>query len=220
MYPGGDEDRLAVNVHENLKPPTESGKSYLVRGSYTYYHYGCDGVSDEGWGCGYRTCQTLCSWVRGQQSGQHAPPVPSIRDIQDVLVRLGDKPPHFAGSRDWIGSVEVCLVLDQLYAVPCRILHSPHGTLGQQAGALAAHFRDRGSPVMMGGDLDCSSKGVLGAHVSGDHTYLLVVDPHFSGRAGAAAELVSAGWVKWQRLSQFQDSSFYNLCLPQLGGRE
>lgn len=33
--------------------------------------------------------------------------VPSIRDIQDILVQLEDKPKTFVESRQWIGSFEV-----------------------------------------------------------------------------------------------------------------
>lgn len=34
------------NVHLGLPDPTLTGKSYLVRGNYSYFHYGCDGYSD------------------------------------------------------------------------------------------------------------------------------------------------------------------------------
>lgn len=33
-------------------------------------------------------------------------------------------------------------------------------------------------------------------------------------------ELIKLGFVKWQHVSSFVDSSFYNLCLPQLKGSE
>eukprot|EP00038_Savillea_parva_P000458 m.96261 g.96261 ORF g.96261 m.96261 type:complete len:342 (-) comp10152_c2_seq1:78-1103(-) len=35
---------------------------HLVLGTCRYYHYGCDGIQDHGWGCGYRTLQTIVSW--------------------------------------------------------------------------------------------------------------------------------------------------------------
>lgn len=41
--------------------------------------------------------------------------------------------------------------------------------------ALKAHFIRFGSPVMMGGDVDCSSKGIMGIHVNGAESSLLVV---------------------------------------------
>ena len=30
---------------------------------YEYWHYLCDGFDDRGWGCGYRTLQTIASWI-------------------------------------------------------------------------------------------------------------------------------------------------------------
>lgn len=43
----------------------EAGKQIeveLVRGHYTYHHYMQDGINDSGWGCAYRTLQTILSW--------------------------------------------------------------------------------------------------------------------------------------------------------------
>ncbi len=73
----------------------------------------------QGWGCGYRTLQTICSWVKTQQqqSGRHAAEVPSLAAIQRRLVDIGDKESNFCGSKSWIGSVEVGLVVDTLYDV-------------------------------------------------------------------------------------------------------
>ena len=69
----------------------------------------------QGWGCGYRTLQTLCSWaVEHLQSDVS---VPSLSKIQEVLVEVGDKPLSFVGSRQWIGSYEASIVMDQLYKV-------------------------------------------------------------------------------------------------------
>ena len=30
---------------------------------YEYWHYCCDSFDDRGWGCGYRTLQTIASWI-------------------------------------------------------------------------------------------------------------------------------------------------------------
>ncbi|XP_070385073.1 uncharacterized protein Ufsp1 isoform X6 [Dermacentor albipictus] len=70
-----------------------------------------------GWGCGYRTLQTICSWVvyHKHKTGERARAVPSITEIQAALVTLGDKEAQFNGSRDWIGSTEVFLCLDHFY---------------------------------------------------------------------------------------------------------
>ena len=123
-----------------------------MSGEYDYYHYLCDGTDDRGWGCGYRCCldeekiylnchvspqfrtlQTLISWIvlkHGKGS------VPSIKDIQECLVKVGDrnqiqfqcfsplkvgdKEANFMGSKNWLGSVEVSITIDSLCDVPCR----------------------------------------------------------------------------------------------------
>ena len=67
----------------------------------------------------------------------------------------------------------MCLILDCLYDVPCKIIHATssssqgnvqHG-LGSHVNSLQAHFRDIGSPVMMGGDVDASSKGEISSNI-------------------------------------------------------
>ncbi|KOC60029.1 Ufm1-specific protease 1 [Habropoda laboriosa] len=205
---------LLKNVHRNVSPP-EVGTSFLVKGEYDYWHYGCDGFNDKGWGCGYRTLQTICSWVIKNRNLEQT--VPSIARIQEVLVTLEDKELSFIGSREWIGSFEVCLVLNHLYEVLSKIVHVPSGrALKDQVPVIKTHFEELGSPVMMGGDRDCSSKCVVGIHEGSKNTYLLIVDPHFIGRARGTEQLENYHWVKWQNLDNFVDSSFYNLCLPRV----
>lgn len=46
-----------------------------------------DGVDDRGWGCAYRSLQTICSWFRAQRFT--SAPVPSHKDMQLTLVKLG-----------------------------------------------------------------------------------------------------------------------------------
>lgn len=41
-------------------------------------------------------------------------------------------------------------------------------------------------------------------------------DPHFVGVPKSVKELMYQGYIRWQHTSAFVDSSFYNLCLPQL----
>lgn len=42
--------------------------------------------------------------------------------LSQALVDVGDKPSSFVGSRQWIGSIEVQAVLDQLLGITSRIL--------------------------------------------------------------------------------------------------
>ena len=61
----------------------------------------------------------------------------------------------------------MCLILDYLYDVPCKIIHAPalerngklHHSLFEHVDDVKNHFKKFGSPVMMGGDVDASSKG-------------------------------------------------------------
>ncbi|XP_016911656.1 ufm1-specific protease 1 [Apis cerana] len=205
---------LLRNVHQNILLP-EIGQSFLVKGDYEYWHYCCDGFNDKGWGCGYRTLQTICSWII--ENGNLGQSVPSIRRIQEVLVTLNDKEQPFIGSREWIGSFEVCLVLNHLYDILSKIVHIPNGkALRDHIPTIKKHFEEFGSPIMMGGDQDCSSKCVLGVHEGSNNIYFLILDPHFIGRARTTEQLKNYHWIKWQNLNNFIDSSFYNLCLPQV----
>ncbi len=60
--------------------------------------------------------QSLCSWAVGQVATTTTS-VPSVRDIQKILVEVGDKTESHVGSRDWIGTYEACIVMDHLYGV-------------------------------------------------------------------------------------------------------
>ncbi|KAG4065148.1 hypothetical protein HA402_007545 [Bradysia odoriphaga] len=207
------EYNLLTNVGELVEQPCPVGKSYLTRGDYSYFHYACDGVNDAGWGCGYRTCQSLCSWIIAQQNRSEG--VPTLLEIQKILVDIGDKPQAFVGSREWIGALEVFYIIDTLFDVSCKIQHIPKGDMKRYISVLRLYFEQFGGLVMMGGDIDASSKGIAGIHIADNEAYLLVVDPHFVGKA-SSQELISQGFVKWRHTSEFCDSSFYNLCLPQL----
>ncbi|XP_078527536.1 ufm1-specific protease 1 [Lissotriton helveticus] len=207
---------LPRNVHEGLPPPTSQIKhTALVRGDYLYYHYGCDGVDDRGWGCGYRTLQTMCSWVVAQDPVPQRP-IPTLRQIQEALVQMQDKPTSFVGSRSWIGSVEVALCMDYFYDVPCRIIHVRQGVeLPGVVEELRAHFQSIGAPVMMGGDTDNSSKGILGLCSGTEGHHLLVLDPHSYEPGMDVAQAQQEGWVHWRQMTSFEQGSFYNFCLPQ-----
>lgn len=67
-------------------------------------------------------------------------------------------------------------MLDHLYDVPSKIIHVISGAeLRDKIKDIVNHFNKFGSPVMMGGDQDCSSKGVLGVHINGEDVYLLIL---------------------------------------------
>ncbi|XP_056156698.1 inactive Ufm1-specific protease 1 [Lampris incognitus] len=212
---------LVRSVHDGLRRPvTEPLRFSSINGEYLYFHYGCDGQDDRGWGCGYRTVQTIASWLCHNWSpakGQCKPP-PSLPEIQQALVSMGDKSASFSHSREWIGTFEASLALDYFYDLPCKVVHVRGGGAELEQVAveeLHQHFQRHGSPVMMGGDRDNGSKGILGVCTGESGSFLLVVDPHYFGLPLEKAVLQKQGWVAWKRVSSLDQCSFYNLCLPQ-----
>lgn len=75
--------------------------------------------------------------------------------------------------------MQVCLVIEKLYDVPSKILHCPSGENGMTNifPKLEEHFANSLSapPIMMGGDRDASSKGILGTCAADDDRWLLVL---------------------------------------------
>ena len=127
----------------------KDGEVSVVRGTYSYHHYCQDRMDDNGWGCAYRSLQTIVSWFRWQ--GYTEKPVPSHRDIQQCLVNIGDKPSSFVGSTQWIGSTEVSFCLETMLGITSRILSVSSGEeLGSKGGELEYHFKNIGTPVMIG----------------------------------------------------------------------
>lgn len=56
---------LLINPHEGLNHSgVKDGEVSLVQGLYAYHHYMQDNFDDNGWGCAYRSLQTICSWFR------------------------------------------------------------------------------------------------------------------------------------------------------------
>jgi hypothetical protein len=115
-------DRIR-DVHSkiNLGSQVQGGKQYLVSGSYDYYHYMQDNFNDNGWGCAYRSMQTICSWMKYQSLTNR--PVPTHKEIQRLLVEMGDKPKEFIGSSQWIGAIEISMLLNELYGVRLLLLY-------------------------------------------------------------------------------------------------
>ena len=194
---------LLVNVHAALGAGAgvEGGAVSLVHGFYTYHHYLQDSMDDKGWGCAYRSLQTIVSWFKLQSyvtdasveraEGANAATrevlearefVPTHRDIQEVLVGMEDKPREFAGSSQWIGAIELGMVLDELYGITYKVMNLPSGRdLSKRGRELQHHFRTQGTPVMIGGGLLAYTLlGVDYNEATGDIAFL-ILDPHYTG---------------------------------------
>lgn len=126
------------------------GKQYYVSGDYDYYHYMQDQFNDNGWGCAYRSMQTICSWIKNENYTNKS--IPSHVEIQKLLVKSGDKANNFIGSNQWIGAIEISMCLSMLYDIDCSIMHlSSGGDIESKSRELIHHFNSQGSPVMIGG---------------------------------------------------------------------
>lgn len=207
-------DGYLRNPHTHLNPPNiEDAKLYLVQGVYSYHHYMQDRVDDDGWGCAYRSLQTICSWFL--QQGYVETAVPTHTQIQQALVDVGDKEPRFVGSRQWIGSIEVQAVLNQLLDVTSKIMFVSQGSeLPTKGRELANHFQTEGTPVMIGGGvLAHTILGVAWSENTGEIRFL-ILDPHYTG--GEDLQIISdKGWCGWKGPEFWDQNAYYNLCLPQ-----
>uniref|UniRef100_A0A8D0HI68 Ufm1-specific protease 2 n=1 Tax=Sphenodon punctatus TaxID=8508 RepID=A0A8D0HI68_SPHPU len=207
-------DGYLRNPHLHLNPPgIEYGMAYLVQGLYGYHHYMQDHVDDNGWGCAYRSLQTIFSWFKHQ--GYLDRSIPTHKEIQQALVDVGDKPAAFVGSRQWIGSIEVQLVLNQLLGITSKILFVSQGLeMASQGRELANHFKTEGTPVMIGGGvLAHTILGVAWNEITG-HIKFLILDPHYTGIEDLHV-ILEKGWCGWKGPDFWNKDAYYNLCLPQ-----
>ncbi|KAH7681528.1 Peptidase C78 ubiquitin fold modifier-specific peptidase 1/ 2 protein [Dioscorea alata] len=211
---------LLRDVHTEIAGSGVSGGiTSLIDGSYEYYHYLHGGIDDNGWGCAYRSLQTIISWFRLQH--YTSVEVPSHRAIQQALVEIGDKEPSFVGSREWIGAIELSFVLDKLLGVTCKIMNVRSGLeLPEKCRELAIHFETQGTPVMIGGGvLAYTLLGVDFNEANGDCAFL-ILDPHYTGNDDLK-KIISSGWCGWKKAVDskgrhfFLADKFYNLLLPQ-----
>jgi Ufm1-specific protease 2 len=211
-----------------FKPPLPESPTLsaaCVAGNYRYHHYGQDSKDDRGWGCAYRSLQTLWSWFEENHflnnddeddERRRKRPPPSHAEIQRALVSLGDKPASFVNSNQWIGALEISYVLDHLAGVQSKVITVASGkemSSSQAAGALVSHFAKQGTPVMIGGGvLAYTCLGCCYDSASGEASFL-ILDPHYCGTSddnggggekesaatAAAAAVVKGGWCSWKK---------------------
>lgn len=214
--------RKLMNVHEALGPSgVKGGTLSLVNGPYCYFHYMQDRFDDGGWGCAYRSLQTIVSWfVLNNYTTTH---VPSHRTIQETLVGLGDKPATFVGSRQWIGAIEISFILDALLGVSSKVMTFNSGAdIPTKAREIAHHFQTQGTPVMIGGGVLAYTLLGVDYNASTGECAFLILDPHYTGGEDIG-KITQGTWVGWKRLGDsaaaggdlFVQSAFYNFLCPQ-----
>ncbi|GFT01323.1 ufm1-specific protease 2 [Nephila pilipes] len=203
-----------INPHEGLNTSgVVGGKRAIVYGKYSYHHYMQDRMNDNGWGCAYRSLQTIISWFNYQ--GYTNRSIPTHTEIQEALVAVGDKPQSFVGSKKWIGSQEVSFCLDHLLQIQSKIMFVSSGAeLANRGRELFNHFRDQGTPVMIGGGVLAHT--IIGVDFNQDTGDLkfLILDPHYTGSEDLHV-ILNKGWCGWKGVQFWDETAFYNLCLPQ-----
>lgn len=193
-----------------------------------------DNFDDNGWGCAYRSLQTLCSWFNFQ--GYSDRPVPTHLEIQKYLFDCGDKPRTFVGSKQWIGSTEVSMCLNAFRNVDSKIMFvQSGGDLANKGSELAMHFETQGTPIMIGklkfiiilfivliNFFFCIKGGGVLAHTilgidynqSTGELKFLILDPHYTG--GEDLQVIqNKGWCGWKNCDFWDKKAYYNLCMPQ-----
>lgn len=70
---------------------------------------------------------------------------------------------------------QVFYIIDTLLDVSCKIQHIPKGDMKRYINVLRLYFEQFGGLIMMGGDMDASSKAIAGIHIADNEAYLLVI---------------------------------------------
>ncbi len=171
-------DTHLVNVHHQVRFPKDV-MAFTVQGPYLYFHYNQDRIVDQGWGCAYRSLQTLSSWLILNRASFSDYKIPMHRDVQQILVDIGDKPASFIGSKEWIGCNESGFVLNQYFGIDFKILSVFQAqNIDQCISQLFSHFIHRQSPIMIGGGVLALT--LLGMCSVGEGMYkMLILDPHY-----------------------------------------
>uniref|UniRef100_A0A0K0ETJ2 Ufm1-specific protease n=1 Tax=Strongyloides stercoralis TaxID=6248 RepID=A0A0K0ETJ2_STRER len=188
------------------------GECATIRGNYEYRHYLQDNFNDSGWGCAYRSFQTVWSWFLLQNFTDK--PIPTHREIQQCLYDIGDKDSSFVGSKQWIGSTEISFCLDSMLGISSRILSVNSGSqINELAREILFHFKNNGAPIMIGGgQLAHTIIGIDFNSSTGDCTFL-ILDPHYTGIDDIQI-ILKKGWCGWKNMDFWNKNSFYNLLLP------
>ena len=202
--------------HLFLKKKLTSNEKIIsyIKGDYLYYHYNKENINDIGWGCAYRSLQTLFSWFTLNTSIGKRKKIPSILEIQITLFKLGDKDKNFINSNSRIGSYEVCLVLNELLGIESKIIFVPSGKdISNKGKELIFHFQNNGTPIMIGGDVYAYTILGIDYDFVKDECMFLILDPHYSGDDNIN-DIINNGWCCWKGIELFKQNSFYNMCLP------
>ena len=83
-----------------------------------YIHYMTYNISDFGWGCCYRCLQMILLQMHRTELNASTFSLPSITDIQHMLVQLNRMKPEKVNSTCWIEPPDCAAVLEEIYSIP------------------------------------------------------------------------------------------------------
>ena len=203
-----------TDVHYLMKENPLDG--IIAQDGYQFCHYNMDGYNDSGWGCAYRSIQTMLSWFISNFNVSDS--IPLIEELQSILKKsdYSFQDLHI-GSKQWIGCIEAGIILREV----------SHGWISHKIlsaftieeledlfmNEVHKHILNVGSPVMVGaGDYAFTVVGVSQTDKS-----VFVIDPHFVG--GDYNLALSKGNIEWKNVRRFFEftrtrSKFINICIP------
>eukprot|EP01024_Parvocaulis_polyphysoides_P020132 TRINITY_DN1927_c1_g1_i1.p1 TRINITY_DN1927_c1_g1~~TRINITY_DN1927_c1_g1_i1.p1 ORF type:complete len:214 (-),score=21.26 TRINITY_DN1927_c1_g1_i1:351-992(-) len=203
--------QLVSNIHQFVTNPDQASELETVKGKFEFYHFGELAVDDRGWGCAYRSLQTVCSWLHQQGLVAEGNSAPTHQQIEQVLLKTVD---GYKGAPQWIGSWELFMYLDVTYNISSKILNSNSvQELISKFYDLHDHFRKGGSPIMSGAGSQANI--ILGVCKDGEREeMMLVLDPHYYG-PNEPSQIIQKGYCKWRYMKELGEHvTFSNLLLP------
>ncbi|KAF0989297.1 hypothetical protein HZS_6086 [Henneguya salminicola] len=129
-------------------------------------------------------------------------------------IDIGDKPSSIVNSSNWIGSIEIGMVLEKLLGLKYRIIQIyPGQSISEYIRHIMIHFKQNVSPIMIGGNnLAHTILGVAFDSNTGKCKFL-VADPHYFGEDDLEI-IISKGWVSWKNENFWKRDQSYNIILP------
>ncbi|KAJ0179372.1 hypothetical protein K1T71_005084 [Dendrolimus kikuchii] len=215
-----------INPHEAIPPlPSKPDVTLaLVRGRYNYHHYMQDNLNDDGWGCAYRSMQTIFSWFSrdGRYTADIERRVNLGNSVNGALGKLlGAKnlsqkaqlavhnavlvPTLTYGSESWVWKKEH---ESRVNAVEMQALRKICGV------TLADRVRNTEVRKRVGGGVLAHT--ILGVEYNSvtNETRYLILDPHYTGTEDLTV-VINKGWCGWKSSDFWNKTAHYNLCLPQ-----
>ncbi|OII76832.1 hypothetical protein cand_024070 [Cryptosporidium andersoni] len=190
---------------------------YKIEGDYWYFHYFQDNIDDIGWGCTYRSLQTVLSWYL--LNNYSIKPILNHYEIQKILKYHDNTHEELEiGSNTWIGTIEVSYILSIYLGIRCKIMYFHNiDEFIQKYDILINHFEIISSPIIISiGNYSYILVGIRTFQNIQNNVEYLILDPHYKGDDNIDI-IIRRGWVGWKTPNFFKSNSkdkFVNILLP------